>query len=898
MDIPLQLSEPKALLLLLTIPPVVVLGILSARVRPRDRARIRASTVLRAAILLLLIAALAGLQWVSPGGPLSVVFLVDESASVSQASQSAALQYVEDAIAQMGPDDRAGVVLFGDSAIVARAVSGDQEWKPFGDHPAATASNIADAVQVGAALFPEGGSRRLVLLSDGVETVGRATEQARLAAGTGIELSVVPLGGQSENEVAVDEVSSPDAIPAGQKFDVKVLVKSTSDRAGTVELQDNGRLAGKQDVQLKQGDNLITFPVQPSDEGFHTWTAKVISVDDRYTENNAASSFTFLRKPPTVLIVAGSPADATPLKTALEASNVRADVVAPDLMPHQDENLTKYDAVVLANASAAAVGLEGQEALKRYVKDLGRGLVMLGGDLSYGAGGYLRSPIEDALPVSMDVRTSEQRASLALAFVTDKSGSMGRCHCGGSQQFNPSMRTEFGVSKVEIAKQAISKAASVLNSNDRVGVVAFDDSPQWLVDMQDMRNLGNGVLEEDLKPLSAEGGSNLYSGLQQAVDKLKNTDAKLKHIILVSDGWTRQGDFTGLLNEMDAQNITLSTVGAGQGAGDVLKQLADKGGGRYYPAEDVSTVPDVFLKETVRLTGSYYIEQPFKPLMAKYSPILKGLDPASFPSLLGYNGSTLKPNAEEIVKSPAGDPILAQWQYGLGRSVAWTPDVKGRWATEWVKWPLFAQFAGQLVSWTMPKETSPGLDTTFTLEPGVSSSERSARVRIESTDLAGSPRNYLSTTVTISSTAGFRQSPETVQQSPGVYGSSVSGLKEGVYEVHVEQADGTSGERVASQVTGLIVPYPGEYRVVTGAAHAGQDLLNDVQQLGRGKRLDIAQPAAAFTHDIASQPQPVPLWPWLLALAVVLFPVDVAVRRLTITRTDLRIAGRLIGRKT
>ena len=120
---------------------------------------------------------------------------------------------------------------------------------------------------------------------------------------------------------------------------------------------------------------------------------------------------------------------------------------------------------------------------------------MLGGDLSYGAGGYLRSPIEEVLPVSMDVRTSEQRASLAMVFVTDKSGSMGRCHCGAQQQFNPSMRTEFGPSKVEIAKDAIEKAASVLNSSDQVGVVAFDDTAHWLAHIEQMGTLRQSTLK-------------------------------------------------------------------------------------------------------------------------------------------------------------------------------------------------------------------------------------------------------------------------------------------------------------------------------------------------------------------------------------------------------------------
>ena len=896
MNLPLQLSEPKLLILLATIPFVIVLGVLSARARPRDRGRIAASTVLRSMILACIGLALAGLQLVSAGGPLNVVFLIDQSASVSQANQDAAIKYVQSALRAMGPDDRAGIVLFGDGALVARALSSDGEWKPFGEHPAVTATNIGEAIQAGVALFPEGGSRRLVLLSDGAETVGDARKQAQLAGQSGVELSVVPMGAQSQNEVAVDKVTSPDEIPAGQQFDVQVLIKSSTERAATVTLLDNSEVAGEQQVSLKAGDNLVRFTVKPRDEGFHVFKAQVASVDDKYTENNEAASYTMLRKPPSVLIVAGTAEDALPLKEALEAGQITAEIVAPADMPHEEEHLARYDTVVLANASASSIGVEGQQALQYYVKDLGHGLVMLGGDVSYGAGGFLRTPIEEVLPVSMDVRTTEQRASLALSFVTDKSGSMGRCHCGTAEKFSPTMRTEFGVSKVEIAKVAISKAASVLNSTDKVGVVGFDDAAHWLVNVQEMAGLGGGRLEADLKPMTAEGNTNMFTGLQAAVQSLEQTDAKLKHVILLSDGWTRQADFTPLLNEMAAQNITLSTVGAGQGSDPLLKQLADKGGGRYYIAEDVNTVPDIFLKETVRLSGAYYVEQPFKPIVTRASPILKGLDPGTLPSLLGYNGATLKPNAEQIIKSPAGDPILAQWQYGLGRSVAWTPDVKGRWATDWVKWPLFAQFAGQMIGWTLPKEASPGLETTFSPGGGSSMGSNDVTVRVSSQDTTGAPRNFLETTLTFTSTAGLARSSPLTQQSPGVYGGTLTGVDQGVYQAQIQQRDPGTKELVATQSAGIVVPYPSEYRFSTAAQEDAEALLGDVAQLGGGRVFDIAKPDAAFAHNVVSQPRPIPLWPWLLALAVVLFPLDVAIRRLTVTRNDLRMAIALIRR--
>lgn len=893
MDLPFSLSEPQALLLLLTIPPVVALGVLSARARPRDRGRIAISTVIRSFILLLIVLALAGFQWISAGGPLNVVFLVDESASVSQASTDAAGHYVQQAIAAMGPDDRAGVVLFGETAVVDRALSASSDWKPFGQHPARLATNIADAIQVGSALFPEGGSRRLVLLSDGAETVGKAREAAGRNSAAGIQLSVVPLGLASHNEVAIDKVTSPASLPKGQQMDVTVLLKSTSDRTATVRLFDASDPAGEQNVQLKTGNNAVTFKVKAAVEGFHVFRAHVDAVDDQYAENNEATSFTMVSRPASVLIVAGTPDDGAPLKTALAAAGVDATVIPPPGLPRSTQDLAPYDVVVLANVSAQALGAEGQDTLQQFVRDDGHGLIMLGGELSYGAGGYLRSPLEEVLPVTMDVRTSEQRASLAMSFVVDKSGSMGKCHCGGAQKFDPSMRTEFGPSKIEIAKQAVAKATAILNSSDQVGVVGFDLGSHELVNLQPVGNLGANGMTRYLQPVQAEGESNLHGGLQTAISDLMNANAQLKHIILVSDGWTQQGQFSDLLAQMAKNNITLSVVGAGEGSGAILKELADKGGGRYYPAEDVQAVPDIFLRETVRLVGSYYVEQPFKPLVVKQSPILRGLPVEELPQLLGYNGTTAKPSAEVILKSPRGDPVLAQWQYGLGHAIAWTPDVKGRWATDWVKWPTFPQFAGQMVSWALPQDTSQGLQARFDPVAGSSSASQDVAVRIESTDPTGAPRNFLVTSVTLTATVPLGTSQPIGRDftasmtAPGLYSAVAKDLQQGTYAVRVDQHEPSTGKLVTSQETGVVVPYPSEYRLIDDQASLSKALLGDLAQLGGGRQLDMAQPASVWTHDIAAQPQRVPLWPWLLTLAILLFPLDVAIRRLSMSRRDL-----------
>jgi uncharacterized membrane protein len=890
MDLPFNITEPKALLLLLTIPPVIYLGLLNARARKRDRTRVAASVVIRTLILLALTLAVAGLQWISSGGPLNVVFLVDESASLTPAAHAAALDYVTQAISKMGPDDRAGVVRFGENAIVDRAITGSAAWQPSGDVPGALATDVADAIQAGLALFPEGGSRRLILLSDGLENEGKARDVLVQAHTTGVQLSVVPLGAQSANEVAVDQVSSPQSVPAGQEYQARVLVNSTSDRDVTVTLQDGQNQIGQQSVSIKAGKTVLEFSVQSHSEGFQVLRATVSSADDRYTENNSAESYTVVRAPPSVLIVAKSTDDALPLQTALNAVSVTTKIVTPDAVPVSLDGLSPYDVVVVANVSASDLGTDTQTLLQTYVRDAGHGLVMLGGELSYGAGGYLRSTLEKVLPVSMDVRTSEQKASIAMTYVMDKSGSMGRCHCGNAAQYDPSMRTEFGPSKVEIAKQAIAHAADLLNSSDKVGVVGFDQNESTLIPSQPMADLGVNRILKALEPVQAEGASNLYGGLQAGIDQLQGSGADLKHLVMISDGWIQQADFSSLIAELNADKITLTTVGAGDGPGEILKSLADLGGGKYYSATNIYDLPNVLLKDAVALGGQYYIEKTFRPESTRASPITNGLDPGAFPDLLGYNATTLKPTADGILSAPNGDPILAEWQYGLGKSVAWTPDMKGRWATDWVTWPLFSQFVGQMVQWASPGASTGGLQTAYTLSPSAGSSAQNVAIRLESLDVNGTPRNGLVSTAVLTDSTGSAVSVPLTQESPGIYSGVAQTLKQGTYRVGIEQRSAGSNDLVARSDEGLVIPYASEYAVVDNSAQTASDFLSDLAQLGGGTVLSLSSSEAVWTHDIAAQRIRVALWPWLVLFAILLFPIDVAVRRLSLSWQDIRRA--------
>ena len=529
-------------------------------------------------------------------------------------------------------------------------------------------------------------------------------------------------------------------------------------------------------------------------------------------------------------------------------------------------------------------------ALQVYVRDLGRGLVMVGGPRSYGAGGYTDTPLEETLPVDMGVRDREKQPDVALVVVIDKSGSMDACHCNSFNGGAGGGSGIGGVRKVDIGKEAILRAASALSAQDELGVVAFDDSAHWVIQTAPLGGLQD--IQSAIAGINPNGQTNIFAGLDQAVKSLEGATATRRHIILLTDGWSTSGQYDAILKQMKADGITLSTVGAGGGANPFLEQLAKQGGGRFYAATNPASIPDIFLKETQQVSGQQIVEEPFFPILTSSSPVLRGID-NGFPKLLGYNGTTAKPAAQTVLVTARDDPLLAQWQYGLGRSIAWTSDSTGHWARNWVPWQGFSKFFSQLVGWTFPGEESGGIEASFV--------DRGGRtyLRVESQNSDGSGRDFYATSVAM---VGPDLQPATVnlnQVASGVYEAPVEHLESGAYAVRVTQTQ--AGKAPLGRTLGLVAPTAAEYRLLG----ANEPLLAAIRAATGGRELDT--PAAPWVHDLETTSQFTELWPWLLVLALLLWPLDIALRRVSLGRRELadgrrwvtdRVRGRRVAPRT
>ncbi|MEO6578473.1 MAG: VWA domain-containing protein, partial [Candidatus Limnocylindria bacterium] len=479
----------------------------------------------------------------------------------------------------------------------------------------------------------------------------------------------------------------------------------------------------------------------------------------------------------------------------------------------------------------------------------------------------------------------------AMVAVVDKSGSMADCHCTGDSRDNANPSGQRGFEKVDIAREAILRAAEAMAPTDQLGVVAFDQNAHWAVRTAP---IDFGALDAGIG-FPADGNTNIYAGLKAAYDDLVDNPATLRHIILITDGWSTHGAYDDLIADMRAAGITLSTIGTGGGSAQVLRRLAEESGGRYYDAADATTIPDIFLRETIRTAGEQIVEETFQPIPSSSSEILDGLDAGRLPQLLGYNATTAKGSATVALLTGREDPLLAQWQYGLGRAVAWTSDTRQQWATPWIGTPEFGTLTAQLVAWTLPPQDAEGIDVRFS--PG---EREELNVEVTSFDDDAGPRNFYRTVLRLVSPDLEPTQTVLEQVGPGRYAGTVRADAQGAYLVRVAQTfEDEAGTDAASRTLGVVSPAAEEYRRLG----VDTESLAAFAASGRGieRSLDDEEaPSAVWTHDIAADAFPTPVWPWLLLMAIVLVPIDVGVRRVALSRSDLRRArawaARRVGR--
>ncbi len=767
------------------------------------------SVLLRVLFVALLAFGLARLARTAETRKVCTVFLVDVSDSVQDASIERAEKLYADAWAAKGKEDSVKLVTF---ARRPRLVDvAEKDGKPVlpapgelrhraapasKDHPGA-GTDIQAALQLAYGVFPPGYIKHAVIISDGVETDGDVLAEANRARGFGVKLFAVPYRRPPPAEVAVKSLTLPDKVDIGQPFEVVADVYASQAEKARARLYQgetlNG-LDGVRDLDLQPGDNEVKFKSVVRVGGTVTYAFKLDGLAkgaDKFPENNGYSATLDVPGRPAVLYVEGQPQRASYLTSALNAQQFDVDVRAPAAFPGSLKEIERYDFVILSDVAKEQVSLASQDLIEKYVRDLGGGFLFAGGQNGYGLGGWAHTTIERILPVRMDSQRKKEMPSVAMVLVIDRSGSM------------------TGL-PIEMAKAACKATVSTLQGDDLIEVVAFDSTPVRYVKMGPARYRSR--IENDILRIQAGGGTEIFPALDMAYQDISVVQARKKHVILLTDGRAPSQGIKDLVQAMIAENITVTTVGLGDGVdADLLRMIADTGGGRYHAVPDPNSLPKIFTRETEMIARQAAVEEWFPVQQTYPAEFLRGISISSAPLLHGYVATQMKgPPAQEILASDTGEPILARWRVGLGSTLAWTSDVKNLWAVDWLRWSGYSKFWGQLVREHMRHKERKELDMKTSVDGG------HVRATVDAFTLDERFDNDMESKLVIQGPepGGDRHEVAMRQVAPGRYQADFDLDKYGSFLLtanHMKRGQDDNLHQVAVSYGHITNPYPREY---------------------------------------------------------------------------------------
>ncbi len=853
----MRFTEPLWLILLL--PAAIGLWLTFRHVHGMAKGRKRLAFAIRFALVSLLIIALAGPESHRQNRGVATMFLLDRSDSVKGDEAKRAEEFINAAMQKLGPDDVAGVIAFGREAIIDTAPGGRRSLGQILTKVDGSASDLAGAIRLASAAFPEGKSKRIVVLSDGNETSGDAGEVAEVASTDQIGIDYVALGIEDrQQEASIVDLRTPDEARVNQPFDMRVIIDSTTTGRGTLEIDRDGKLVKTVPVTLTEGRNAIVVSDKLDQAGFSRYRATLKMAGDRDTRNNVGMGFVAVRGKPRVLVMQEDPGKKE-LATALQKAGIDIDLGGPGGMPTRAEQIQRYDAVVFNDINAASITEPQMKLMQAAVRDSGIGFAMIGGENSFLPGGYYGTPIAETLPVDLNIRQRKTFPSTSVLIVIDCSGSMSM--------------VEDGVQKLRMAAKAAEETVKLLAPTDRVGVAGSTDGIEFVAPMQPLTDK-MAVINQVRKIDITGGGIFIGPSVQSAEPVLRSEPSKVRHLILLADGndSTDWRDAIQRAASMRSAQITTTVVAIGNGKDvQMLRQLAGAGGGRFYLAEKARQLPAIFTQDAAIMSRSAIEEGRFFPKVQSGEEILRGI--SSLPPLLAYCLTDARPLSRVGMRTHKDDPLLATWQYGLGSSLAFTSDAQARWAQGWVGWEGFEAFWSQAVRSISRRATLNNYQVAVRQEGG------KGVIEMKGYDRLGNPLTSENATVRVATPNGNSREVTLTQQAPGVYEGDFEASELGSYVVTVAEKDATGATRVSA--SGFSVPYPPEYR----SFRPNRPLLSQISKTTEG--MELKEPEQAL-RPVKNPGQSITeLWPLLVLLAALLIPIDVGVRRLAIPVGEL-----------
>ncbi|MAT14210.1 MAG: hypothetical protein CMJ46_02960 [Planctomyces sp.] len=822
-------------------------------------ARRTVSLLVRLSIIGLFIILLAEPRAVRISDVLSVMFVVDMSDSVADSASEQAIGYAAEIASD--PDkpqkDETGLIVFGGNSAVEMPPNVTFPYEgAINSLVDRGATNIEEALSLAGAMLPEGNQGRIVLISDGIETEGNLNRIVDELISRGIMVDILPIEYTYDSEVWLERLDLPHSVKIGENYEASIVLSSLKPGKGRLNLYENGEKIAEQEVEFEAGKNRFVIPIQLRNAGYYEYTAELVpdADTDNLSENNKMVNYLYIQGEGSILLVtdpAGDPEDWADLERALGESKRRVSVVNAYQFPQDPLTLMPYDAVFFVNVAANEFDATQQQAMHDAVKNLGIGFAMLGGENSFGPGGYHRTVIEEALPVTMDVSNKKVLPKGALAII------LHTC------EFNQG--NTWGK---RIAKQAI----KVLSKQDEAGVLIYgNQGDEWLFELTPTSEFE--MMAQKINSAQIGDMPSFATTMQMGYDGLVKSDASAKHMIIISDG-DPQPPAPGLISKFMENKISISMVAVfPHGGQDIskMRQISSSTGGRYYFPSDPSQLPSIFIKEAQTLQRTMIQNETVVPQEGFPSEITKDL--TSVPPLHGYVLTSNKEDAEPVLQvinegeqGADVDPILSTWQYGLGKSAAFTSDLSLKWGKDWVNWEQYQAFVQQMATYIsrVHKETSLSM---WTYKEG-----NTGTIVVED---ASPTADFLAVQAQVNGPDKRSETVQLKQVGPRRYEANLPLWGEGRYSI---VAAGVSGDRNEQAVGAIINPYDTEYMEFQSKTA----ILRRIAEKSKGKEL-TPQPEAQEVFDRREPRESSrPIFDWFLLALACLIPLDVALRRIQI----------------
>ncbi|NOY40272.1 MAG: VWA domain-containing protein [Planctomycetes bacterium] len=860
---------------------------------------------LRSVVFAIIVFSLADIKYQRRSDQMTVVYLLDQSLSIPTDQRQAMVEYVNTSIGEYhdeAKNDRFAVIVFGRDAAVEMplvnvAIPLRSRLETILD-PEYT--DLANAIQRAKAIFPYDSAKRIVLITDGNQNVGDARRDARATAAAGVSIDVVPVILSARSEVAVEKVDVPANTRRGQPFEMRVVLRNDAPEGSEQTVSGKLRIIRKagdreeilteQEVEVPPGKRVYTIPEEIDQPDFYTYEARFSPNDpaaDGMVQNNIASAFTQVRGKGHVLLIENwdKKGEADYLVERLRSEDIAVTVTPSDRLFTSLAELQRYDSVILANVSRST-GTDADnvssfsddqiDMLVRNTREMGCGLIMMGGPDTFGAGGWTNTELEKAMPVDFEIKNVKVTPVGALVLMM---------HAGEMPRGNYWQK--------RIAFESI----KLLGSRDFCGLVQWNGSDQWLWG----QSKGGLIRVGPNRKMMLGRVDKMSIGDMPSFDPALKMAAKafagigkvgVKHMIIISDGDPTPAT-PAVLRRLKQQGVKVSTVAVGSHGtigSQEMQKIASVTGGKYYVVKNAKALPRIYQREARRIARplAYEPKPPVAPVIVSQHELIQGLE-GGLPPISGFVLTSVKQNplVEVIIRSPLpttekNSTILASWTYGAGKAVAFTTDAGARWASQWTQWENYDKFFSQMVRWSMrPTDDSGNYSIATDVRDGKTT------IIVTALDKDDQFLNDQSMTATVVAPDMSSVPVRIEQTAPGRYVGEFDSEAAGSYLLVVNPGEGQAPIR-----SGVNVGYSAEYR----DHQTNMALLRAFAELEakggpagiiveaglNSTQLEGSEPTNPFRRDLKPAISDQSIWPWILVVGSCLFFADVFVRRVQV----------------